>query len=146
MALTRGRTLVIVLAAIALAGALAYLRDPPWLINVSSGLAPARMGRDGVRFRPMSGRGSFFVPADAESVTVPVRAPFRSPADWPIAATFFVDDRPVQRIVLADGSWQRVTIALRRPTRRRVRRVEIHADRTRTWNHGLDIGDIELSR
>ena len=94
----------------------------------------------------MSGRGSFFVPADAEAVTIPVRAPFSSPADWPIAATFVVDDRPVHRIVLTDGSWQRVTIPLRRPTRRRVRRIDIHADRTRTWNHGLDVGVVDVSR
>ncbi|HEV3486140.1 MAG TPA: hypothetical protein VG106_12080 [Vicinamibacterales bacterium] len=97
-----------------------------------------------MRFRPMGGRGSFFVRADAEEIVVPVRAPFRSTSDWPIAATFFVDDRAVERIVLSDGTWRQVTIPLRRATRRRVRRIDIHADRTRMWNHGLDVGAVEI--
>jgi hypothetical protein len=145
VALTRRAIIAVVIAVAVLAALLAYLRDPPWLIHVSSGLGRERTDASGIRFRPMTGRGSFFVPADADSIVVPVRAPFRSPADWPITATFFVDDRPVHQMVLSDGSWQRVIIPLRRAAPRRVRRIDIHADRTRSWNHGLDVGIAEVS-
>ena len=127
-----------------LAALLAYLRDPPWLIHLSSGLAAWRTDATGIRYRPMGGRASFFVPAGAAAVTFPVRARFESPEDWPITATFSVDDRPVERLVLADGSWRTVTIDLRRATRRRVRRIDIHADRTRHWNYALDVGAVEV--
>ena len=131
-------------AAIAIA-LLAYLRDPPWLAQLSSGFGAWRADPEGFRYRHMAGRASFFVPAAAIRVTFRVRAPFTSPADWPIAATFSVDDRPAERLVLTDGTWRRVTIELRRPTRRRVRRIDIHADRTRAWYHGLDVSEFELS-
>jgi hypothetical protein len=144
VALTRTRSIAILGSAVVLVGLLAYLRDPGWLINVSSGLGPWRTDAAGVRFRRMGGRGSFFVPADAEAVVVPVRAPFRSPSDWPITATFFVDDRPVERTVLGDGTWRNVRIPLVRATGRRVRRIDIHADHTRTWNHGLDVGAVAV--
>jgi hypothetical protein len=144
VALTRRHWAAGISAAVALAALLASLRDPPWLVNVSSGLGAWRVDGSGVTFRPMGGRGSFFVPAEAERVAIPVRAPFRSPADWPITATFFVDDRAVEQLVLSDGTWRTVVIPLRRASRRRVRRIDIHVDRTRAWNHGLDVGAAAL--
>jgi hypothetical protein len=144
VALTVRRVLAI--AAVAgLATLLVYLRDPPWLIEVRSGLGRVRTDASGIRYRRMEGRGSFFVPGDAGSVTIPVRAPFSSPSDWPITATFFVDDRLAERIVLSDGRWRRVIIPLRASPWRRVVRIDIHADRTRARNHGLDVGEVELS-
>lgn len=144
MALTRARSIRWACAAAVSIALLVYLRDPPWLINVTSGLSEWRTDPSGVRYRRMGGRGSFFVPADATSVTVPVRARFASPADWPVTATFSVDDTPADRIVLTDGSWRTVRIPLRRRSDRRVRRIDIHADRTRVWNHGLDVGAAEV--
>jgi hypothetical protein len=132
------------IVAAAVIALLAHLRDPPWLIDVTSGLEPWRTDAAGVRYRPMGGRGSFFVRSDATSITVPVRAWFASPMDSPVTATFSIDDRPAERIVLQDGNWHAVTIELRRPTSRRVRRVDIHVDRTRHWNHGLDVGAVEV--
>ena len=136
--------MVAAIAAAALISLLVYLRDPPWLIHVSSGLGSWRADAAGVRYRLMGGRGSFFVRSDATSMTVPVRARFSSPMDPRVTATFSIDDRPVERLVLTDGNWRAVTIHLRRPTGRRVRRVDIHVDRTNRWNHGLDVGTIEV--
>ena len=136
---------MVVAAVVALIGILAYLRDPPWLIHLTSGLAAWRSDASGMRYRPMGGRASFFVPAEAATVTLPVRARFHSTEDWPITATFSVDGRPVERLVLTDGNWRTVTIQIRRASRRRVRRIDIHADRTRQWNYyALDVGAVEV--
>ena len=132
---------VLLVSTAALIGVLLYLRDPPWLPGVSSGFTGWRTDASGIQFRPMRGRASFFVPSSASAIDIPIRAPFESPVDWPIVATFTVDDKPVNRIVLGDDRWHTVTIQLRQSTRRRVRRIDIHADRTRSGNRGPHIGE-----
>ena len=146
MALIPARARAAIAAAAVLTALLAYLRDPPWLIHTTSGLAPWRTDSAGARYRPMGGHGSFFVPSDATAVTLRVRARFDSPADWPITATFSVDDRTAARVVLTDDGWRSVTLPLRRPSGRRVRRIDIRADRTRGSNHALDVGEVEVAR
>jgi hypothetical protein len=136
------RLIISVLTIAAVAALLAYLRDPPWLIGVSSGFGRWEADRSGTRYRWMGGHASFFVPADAGTLDIPLRAAFDSPEDWPISATITIDDRPADRLMFTDGEWK--TSRLRLPPRgtRRVRRIDIRADRTRPGNRGLQVGEV----
>lgn len=145
MALSTSRRIAALVAAVAAIAVLVYLRDPPWLPAISSGFASWRTDASGIRYRPMRGHASFFVPSEAATVSIPVRAPYESPVDWPIVATFSVDDKPVDQIVLADDRWHTVTFRLPQPTGRRVRRIDIHADRTRSGNRGPHVGGAIIS-
>jgi len=118
---------------------LGYLRDPPWLVHVTSGLTDWETDHDGVRYRWTRGRGSFFVPADQESVTFRMRAPKDDPRDWPVTATITIDDRPADVINVDEAEWR--TIRLRLPPRggRRVRRIDIKLDRVRSGNRGVQL-------
>lgn len=139
------RATIAAAALTALVALLAYLRDPPWLIHVSSGFRAWRVDGAGLRYRTMTGHGSFFIPADATAVTLAVSAPFDSPSDWPITATFFVDDKPADRLVLDDDGWHTLTIRLGQPATRRVRRIDIRTDRTRSGNRGLLVSEPQLT-
>lgn len=145
MALTRGRLVGLIAAAGLLALALGYLRDPPWLIDAASGLRPWQTDAEGTRYRVASGRASFFVPADAVAVTIPLRAEFSSPADWPVTVTLEIDGTAADRRVLADGGWH--TVRLRLPPRgsRRVRRIDVHSDRLRAGGRGVHIGELAIA-
>jgi hypothetical protein len=139
------RRAFLVLVALALAvGALAYLRDPAWLLTTTAGFGPWRTDPDGTRFRWTAGHSSFFVPAGAAAIDVPLRATFDTEADWPIVATITIDDRPAERIVLNDGAWRRVAIRLPPRGRRRVRRIDIVLDRMRDEGRGIQVGEVAL--
>ena len=122
--------------------ALAYLRDPPWLISVSSGLRPWQMDASGRRYRWMGGHASFFVPADARLIAIPLRTSFDRAGDPPIIVSITIDDRPAERIILTDPQWQLSTIRLPPKGSRRVRRVDMRVDRTRDDNHGAAVGAV----
>ena len=122
---------------------LAYLRDPPWLLATASGFGGWERGTDGARFRWMGGHASFFVPSDARSVELPVRAGFVG-ADWPVTVSVSIDDRPADRIVLSDGDWHSMMLRLPSPGRRRVRRLDIRLDRTRDEDRGAAIGEPRI--
>ena len=128
----RTRRLALV-ACLALAvGALAYLRDPPWVGDISSGFRGWEEDPPGTRWRWTVARASFFVPSDAISLTLPVRALFPVPNDAPVIVRVSVDERFLTDVVLTDGNaWVRPVIPLpRRPNGRRYRRVDLHVSRT----------------
>jgi hypothetical protein len=135
------RILVAVALVAAAAASLAYLRDPVWLVNQTSGLRRWETDRDGTRFRWTSGHASFFVPSTWTIVELPLRASFDSPADWPIVATITIDDRPADRITFTDASWRRAVLRLPPGGARKVRRIDIRLDRTREDNRGLQLGE-----
>lgn len=136
------RAVTVLIAVAALAGALAYLRDPPWLADQVSGLRGWQTDREGTRVRWTAGHASFFVPAEWTSLELPLRATFASPGDWPIVATIAIDDRPADRLVLADDTWRRVVLRLPPRDSRRVRRIDIRLDRVRDENHGILLGEV----
>jgi hypothetical protein len=142
--MTRRTWIGVLVAAAAVAGSLAYLRDPTWLLGLSSGMRGWQTGSDGARYRWASGHSSFFVPSGAASVEIPLRATFDGPDDWPIVATITLDDRPVDRVTLSDAAWRRSVIVLPPPRSRRVRRIDIRLDRTRDENHGVAVGEIHI--
>jgi hypothetical protein len=132
------------IGALMLLAALAYLRDPPWILTVTSGMRPWETDAAGARVRWMGGHASFFVPATSHAVEIPVRATFDRPEDSPIVVTIALDDRPVDRIVLSDADWRYSVVRLPAPGGRRARRIDIRVDRTREDNNGAAIGEIRL--
>ena len=69
--MTRWKIAALALCLVIAGALLAYLRDPPWLINVSSGFGTLEYDRSGRTFRWTGGRASFFVPAGAPLVRLP---------------------------------------------------------------------------
>lgn len=127
----------------AVAAALWYLRDPAWVIDQTTGLRPPQRESDGRVVRWSGGHASFFVPADAGELRIPISTTFdeREPGgDRPMLVTFTIDDRRAARVLLTDSSWRDVTFALPPPASRRVRRVDIRTNITRGDNHGIRIG------
>jgi hypothetical protein len=127
-----------------LVAALAYLRDPPWIFSMTSGMRPWETDADGTRVRWIGGHASFFVPATAQAVEIPIRTTFDRPDERPIVATVALDDRPVDRIVLTDPAWRHSVIRLPAPGNRRARRIDVRVDRTREGNRGAAVGAIQL--
>lgn len=141
------KRLAIVGAVVVLAVVVVWLRDPAWLQRIESGLGPWQADADGTRFRWTGGRASFFVEAALREVQLPVRVP-EQPPQWPTVLTVAIDGRTATRIEIADGAWRTVTVRLPRPGRasRRLRRIDLHVDRTRPGNRGIQLGEIQLIR
>ena len=140
--MTRSSLSALILVALVL-GALAYLRDPAWLIDVETGFRPWERTADGARYRWTGGHASFFVPSTTTSIDLPIRTTF-APGEWPVTVTIAVDDRPATADELRDEGWRRVTVKLVGRTSRRVRRIDIHVDRTRAGNRGVAVGELQL--
>ena len=138
------RVIALGVAALAAVLVLGYLRDPPWLQHTTSGLRNWQTASDGTRFRWAGAHASFFVPADAGHVRLPLRTTFNRPGEWPIAVSITVDDRPAGRVVLADAAWHESLIRLPGPGGRRVRRIDVRSDRAREDNHAVQVGEITL--
>ena len=134
----------VVLAMLAMLGAaLAYLRDPPWLATMTSGMRPWTTGADGTRYRWVGSHSSFFVPSTATVVTIPMRATFGTPGEWPITATISIDDRPADQVTLSHDEWRTIEFRLPEGSSRKHRRIDIRLDRTRHDNHGVQLGEIQ---
>jgi hypothetical protein len=136
----RWRTLLGI-SVLLLSGALAYLRDPPWLIRMEAGFRPWETMAGGARARWTGGHASFFVRSDASTITMPIRTTFPRTSDSPVKVTLSIDDHVAQQLVLRDDRWHSITLSLPPPGSRRVRRVDIRADRTRPGNRGVLVGE-----
>jgi hypothetical protein len=145
LALTR-RQRVFVAAAVTAAAiaAVAYLRDPPWLLDTTSGMRGWETDGKVTRFRWMGGHASLFVPSDARAIEIPVRTTFDQAGDWPVTVSVTIDDRPSDHVVLSDPQWHSIVLRLPPPGSRRVRRVDIRLDRTRDDNRGAAIGEVRI--
>ena len=135
-----------ILACLAVAAVLTYLRDPPWLATLSSGFRNWETAADGTAFRWAGAHASLFVPSNARSLRIPLRTTFDQPGDWPITVSITIDDEPVDRLVLTDPGWRESRIRLPPPGSRRVRRVDLRTDRTRDDNRAVQVGRITLGQ
>lgn len=144
--MTRRRVSTLAAAALALIGILAYLRDPPWLLHVTSGLSTPARDESGVVFRWTRGHASFFVPADASAVALTMRSLNDTPSDRPITVTISIDDRPVQIVSFQDESWRDVNVPLPPPGSRRVRRIDLKLDRLRSHHRGVQLRRPQVVR
>ena len=141
--MTPKRAVLAVVAAAILIAALAYLRDPPWLVGLESGLRRWQSTDDGVRYRWTDGHASFFVPASAPSITIPTRVTFDTREDPPVLVTIAIDDRPADAFELRDDRWLTRRLVMPRPGTRRVRRIDIRVDRLRSGNRGIQLGPVK---
>lgn len=142
--MNRGRIMATIVA-IALVGAsLWYLRDPAWLISYSSGLHPREVAEDGRSFRWTKGHASFFVPADAHRIMLPLRSLKESDADWAITAMVTIDDRVADRLTFRDQEWHELSLRLPPRGNRRVRRIDIKLDRVRSRLRGVQLGEVQI--
>jgi hypothetical protein len=140
--MTKPRSAAIGISILMLAGVLAYLRDPPWLIRMEAGFRPWETTEDGTRARWTGGHASFFVPSDAAAITMPIRTTFSGTSDSPVRVTLSIDGHTAQQLLLADDRWHPITLSLPPAGSRRVRRVDIRADRTRPGNRGVLVGEL----
>ncbi len=132
----------IVLAGIA--AALAYLRDPPWLEHMESGFRRWETAADGTRYRWTGGHASFFVPATATAIVIPTRTTFDDPGQPPILVSITIDDRPADEFVLRDDEWRQHELLLPPPGPRRLRRIDVRADRLRHGLRGVQVGEVRV--
>jgi hypothetical protein len=137
------RTAIVALLVGAIAG-LWYLRDPPWLIEQRTGLRAPERAADGTVFRWSGAHASFFVPADARSVRIPIATTFDARGATPMVVSASVDDVRAARVLLSDESWQTLTFDLPPRASRRVRRIDIRTSVVRDDNHGVKMGEPQL--
>jgi hypothetical protein len=134
------------LTAVAIVGSLcavlAYLRDPPWLAHIESGLRGWERSTDGTPYRWTDGHASFFVAATATRITIPIRATFDSPGDPPVLVSVSIDDRAADAFVLRDDRWELRKLPLPPPGRRTLRRIDVRVDRVRAGNRGVQLGPL----
>jgi hypothetical protein len=141
----RRARLTIVLPFIAIACGLAYLRDPAWLADQTTGLRAWQRSGEGAMFRWSGGHASFFVPADARAIRVPIATTFPDSAP-PMVVTFFVDGVRAAGVILTDGTWREVVVPMPPPGWRRVRRIDVRTSVTREDNHGVKVGRVQVIR
>jgi hypothetical protein len=159
----RARWPRVALACLVVVGTLAYLRDPGWLIHLESGFYGWERNRAGQWFRWMGPKASFFVPSDAQAVTIPLHALFITDDRSPFTILISVNDRLATKVTLPDEYWKsaRVPIAPQSvgarlgrtaPVKppwwsRRVMRIDLRANRT--WSEraiSVQVGELQLTR
>jgi hypothetical protein len=139
------------LIAVGLTAAAVYLHDPPWVADLTYGFGPWAVDAHGERVRWTMGRGSFFVPSDATSISLKVRS-HKSLSLDPVTVDVRVDDRPLTVITLSSAlqsdpdQWVVTSLPLpRRRTWRHFRRVDL---RVRHWREsfylGVHLGEIVI--
>jgi len=140
---TRRRLVSWTACAVALIAALAYLRDPPWLVDQTTGLRGWEGRPGGPRYRWSGAHASFFVRSDSGTIDLPLSTTFDEKDARPMMVTVTVDDRPAGRVVLTDSSWTRLRIVLPPPGGRSVRRIDVRTSIAREDNHGVRLGEAE---
>jgi hypothetical protein len=134
-------------AVLALVAALVYLRDPPWLGDVTSGMRPWEENPPGTVFRWTTGRASFFIPGNATWVMLPLRSGFPGPNGGAVTVEVRVDDRYLATITLTDpDAWVRQELPLGRKTSgRRYRRIDLFVNRIVGWRlYGVMTGPAQV--
>jgi hypothetical protein len=128
MSARRGK---VIAALVVLVATLAYLRDPPWIGEVTSGLRDWDYGVPGHVIRWTNGRASLFIPSSATAVMIPMRSGFPAPGGGPVIVQVLVDGRFLATITLPDpAEWVSHQLPLgNRPTSRRFRRIDLHVNR-----------------
>jgi hypothetical protein len=136
----RRRVAIIVIVVALVVAALAYLREPSWLPRMDHGFRGWQTEADGTRYRWTGGHASFFVPATAASVSIPIRTTF-APGDPAVLVSFTIDDRPADALVVREPAWHLRTLGMPPRGRRGWRRIDVRIDRVREGNRGVQIGE-----
>jgi hypothetical protein len=136
-----------VMMAALLLTAIAVLRDPPWAGAVASGFRTWEEDPPGTRFRWTAGRASFFVPADAISMTLPLRTAFTGPGGSPMEVEIRSDDRWLATVRLPTlDKWVEETLPLGGRTTRRYRRIDLRVNRVvPPYMLGVMVGEVRTA-
>jgi hypothetical protein len=86
------------------------------------------------------------VPADAQSVRIPIATTFPDADAPPMVVTFFVDDVRAARVLLTDEAFKEVAIPMPARGWRRLRRIDVRTSVTREDNHGVKVGEVQVVR
>jgi hypothetical protein len=95
------------------------------------------------KYRWTAGRASFFVPASASEVRIPIRTG-RDTDGWSVVVTISIDDRVADRVSLTTNTWHMSQVHLPAPGSRHLRRIDIHVDRTLDGSRGAQVGEIVI--
>jgi hypothetical protein len=131
-----------------LAATLWYLRDPAWLASQTTGLRGWERAADGSAYRWSGGHASFFVPAEARQVRIPVATTFDAggPGGYrPMMVVFTIDDVRATRTVLDDTRGREVVLQMPPAGSRRVRRIDLRTSVTREGNRGVKVGPVSMT-
>ena len=139
------RRLLAAIAAVAFVAALAYLHDPPWIGGVTSGLRPWEEDPPGTLFRWTAGRASFYVPATASSLIVPMRSVFPGPGGSPVQVQVRDNGKLLGTVELSSpDAWARPSFQLTRSAGgRRFRRIDLRVSRVMPpFSLGVMTGEV----
>jgi hypothetical protein len=145
--MTPGRRLKAAAVLVAMAAILGYLRDPPWIGSVTSGMRPWEQDPPGTFFRWTMGRATFFVPSNATLLTVPLRAVFPGANGAPVRVEVRDDGRLVATVDLTEpAAWVRPAVPLTRYAGgRRFRRIDLRISRVvPPFNLGVMTGEVSV--
>jgi hypothetical protein len=145
--MTPGRWIKTAAVLVGVAAILGYLRDPPWIGSVTSGMRPWEQDPPGTFFRWTMGRATFFVPSNATLLTVPLRAVFPGPNGAPVRVEVRDDGRLVATVDLPEpDAWVRPAVPLTRYTGgRRFRRIDLHISRVvPPFSLGVMTGEVSV--
>jgi len=136
----------IVAAALAAAiAALAYLRNPPWIEGVTSGMKPWDRDEYGVLYRWTEGHASFYIPSNVQTMTLPMRSAVASEDHSPVKVELRQDGALLGIVDLATVTeWVKPTLTLR-PSRtgRPFQRIDLRVSRTfPPWSFGVMTGEV----
>lgn len=141
------RRRVSILALLAVIGVLAYLRNPPWIEDVTSGMKPWDRDESGVLYRWTEGHASFYIPSNVQTMTVPLRSAVAGPDGAPVKVELRQDGAILGSIELTTPSaWTRPTFTLRpSKTRRPFQRIDLRVSRTfPPWSFGVMTGQVSF--
>lgn len=130
-------------ALVAVVATLVYLRDPAWVGGLTSGMRPWEQDPPGTFFRWTAGRATFFVPANATAMTLPLRSVFAGR----VSVDVFADDRWLATIPLSEpDAWIQTPLPLRtRASRRRYRRIDLRVSRVvPPFMLGVMVGQVRI--
>jgi hypothetical protein len=63
-----------------------------------------------------------------------------------MVVTFTIDGSRAGRVLLTDDAWQEVALSMPPRGSRRVRRIDVRTSVTREDNHGVQLGEPQVSR
>jgi hypothetical protein len=136
-----------IIVVIAVVAALAYLRNPPWIEDVTSGMKPWDHDESGVLYRWTEGHASFYIPTNVQTMTLPLRSAVAGPDGAPVKVELRQDGALLGIIELTTPSaWIRPTMTLRpSKTRRPFQRIDLRVSRTfPPWSFGVMTGVVEV--
>lgn len=134
-----------IVALIAVAGALVYLRNPPWIEDVTSGMKPWDRDESGVLYRWTEGHASFYIPSNVETMTLPLRSAVPGPDGAPVRVELRQDGAILGSVeLIVPGAWTKHTFTLRpSKTRRPFQRIDLRVSRTfPPWSFGVMTGEV----